>query len=135
MEKEFVTLEVALRAKKLGFDEPCLMVNLIREEKPYSPNSSGIIQKPMANSACGKYSVAIPLWQQVEDWLREKHSLRFIILPIFGGGILEGWLYNFGAITLENLREVRNKGVSETYPQARLAAITEALSILEKAQK
>ncbi len=55
MDKEFVPYELALRMKKLGFDEPCF-------------NASNIL-------SYHQKSIGIPIYQQAFRWFREKYGL------------------------------------------------------------
>ena len=64
MEKQFVTYEIALKLKELGFDEECCA--LYRKDRLYP-----ILGFEKINST--KQSViTAPLWQQVFDWLFSK---------------------------------------------------------------
>ena len=68
MEKEFVTYEIALKLKELGFDEPCCA--LFRHERLFP-----ILGFEIINSI--KQSViAAPLWQQVISWLKNECKLE-----------------------------------------------------------
>ena len=68
MKKEFVTYEIALELKELGFDEECLAWTI--------PNETNFIISP-----CEKYGerfdkmVQIPTFSQVFRWFREKYDL------------------------------------------------------------
>ena len=71
MEEQFVTYEIALKLKELGFDEE--VCALYRHERLYP-----ILGFEKINSI--KQSViAAPLWQQVVDFLREKYLLHIEI--------------------------------------------------------
>jgi hypothetical protein len=72
MEKEFVSYEIALALKELGFDEPCIAF--------YTQNAYGDgkklqwFRKP--NDCNSDYVfISAPLYQQVFRWFREKHKL------------------------------------------------------------
>lgn len=72
MKKEFVTYEIALKLKELGFNEECMGLYYKTEFKladfislPYFRNS----ETQVANIT------PAPLWQQVIDWLRIEHNL------------------------------------------------------------
>ncbi len=71
MNKEFVTYEIALELKALGFDEPCF------GRYDGRGKNKGKIWYEMPNS--GQDSIAIgdvlaPLYQQVFRWFEEKYS-------------------------------------------------------------
>lgn len=65
MEKEFVSYEIALELKQLGFDEPCLR---------YYDYFSKLVEY-------GVYECKAPLYQQVFRWFREKYELDSYITP------------------------------------------------------
>lgn len=86
MEKEFVTYEIALKLKELGFDEPCIMFydvihnNDLRigTEDSYWGDYTGFRKwNSMPNSPWKPFGLLIsaPLWQQAIDWLREEHNI------------------------------------------------------------
>lgn len=69
MKKEFVTYEIALKLKELGFDEPCLA-------SYYHAGRHLDIDEYIKH---GEYTLLAPLWQQVIDWIREKHNIHIEI--------------------------------------------------------
>lgn len=72
MKKEFCPYLISLELKKLGFNDWCLAYQntelIIYDDYEYSKNSQFIGE-----------TVAVPLWQQVFDWLREKKSMEIEI--------------------------------------------------------
>ena len=72
MKEQFVTYEIALKLKELGFDELCFGEYIIPENPEleiYQDNDYNMYyDKP--KSIC-----LAPLWQQVIDWFREKHNM------------------------------------------------------------
>ena len=97
MEKEFVTYEIALKLKELGFDELCL--GYFNEKKQFllsHPSNDGkIIPDYYRNSRSEFWLSQIfsrkskkinictaPLYQQVIDWFREKHDFNIEILRL-----------------------------------------------------
>jgi hypothetical protein len=82
MEKEFVPYELALRMKRLGFDEPCfgyynegtLSIEFIRNGNIFKETEDSIYFKE--NTSC-----LAPTFSQAFSWFREKHSLFSSILP------------------------------------------------------
>jgi hypothetical protein len=68
IEKQFVTYEIALVLKELGFDEECFGVysiinyKLLRDYQIFQWDDFSKVIKA-------------PLWQQATDWLREKHKI------------------------------------------------------------
>ena len=82
MKKEFVTYEIALKLKELGFDEECLgfwyvsQINNSCIELRY-----GMCIFKSTSIELSKYpkNVLAPLYQQVVDWFREKHNIHIEI--------------------------------------------------------
>jgi hypothetical protein len=72
MEKEFVTYELAVKLKKLGFDEPCFGT-WDRSDKLWTGNPvNGIWDIPEGITLA-------PLYQQAFKWFRENHGLDYEI--------------------------------------------------------
>ena len=68
MEKEFVTYEIALALKELGFDESCLNF-YFRGEALIEMKATHTFKE---DSEC----VKAPLYQQVFRWFREKYKIE-----------------------------------------------------------
>ena len=110
MKEQFVTYEIALGLKELGFDEPCfgyytpmkewmMAGTRLNPERHfhgcnwansdnsmyfmYKQNSFGDRDSVVKNSEFTKaiHNVTVPLWQQVVDWLREKYGIYILIMP------------------------------------------------------
>ena len=76
MEKQFVTYEIALKLKELGFDEVCLAVyfrNKFQLVKGFNINN---VDLHVANQMD---AILAPLWQQCIDWFRDKHHTNIEI--------------------------------------------------------
>lgn len=86
MKEQFVSYEIALKLKELGFDEPCLSIFA----KDLNFNLTMFGQKfdnkieTSKDFACDIHleDVLCPLWQQVIDWFREKHNVDICINPV-----------------------------------------------------
>ena len=82
MQKQFVTYEIALKLKELGFDEECINEYWFTCEKlRFSFESiKNIYHYKRSNSDNNDISlISAPLWQQVIDWFREKHNIHIEI--------------------------------------------------------
>ena len=86
MKKQFVTQEIALKLKELGFDEGCLAVydspdfKLIHELLGHGWNSLELINGEVKNSIYSEGDfVTAPLWQQATDWLQFKYNIHIMI--------------------------------------------------------
>ena len=67
LEKEFIPYEQALALKELGFDEPCFGY-FYTEDKFFETK----IKNSELDEEC---SIAVPLYQQVFRWFREKYHI------------------------------------------------------------
>lgn len=86
MERQFVTYEIALKLKELGFDEECFAH--YQNSKTIIPKcailkSSGQLYYKQNNinpaNQYGDEFCTAPLWQQAIDWLFDKHGLYLMI--------------------------------------------------------
>ena len=130
MEKEFVSYEIALKLKELGFDEPCftyyyeLTSNLrthlaidIRNAWTYS-----------GNKKLG-FTLA-PLYQQVFKWFRNKYSIDFSINTIYSR-YNDNTTKKYSGV-IDNKTVFINVGFYETYEEAELAGLQKMIKIIEK---
>ncbi len=93
MNKHFVTYEIALKLKELGFDEECIASygctnDLL--ELCYSQELFGLVDNQRYNSNTNntyESEISAPLWQQAIEWLVNKH-LIFVTFEIHMVG---GW--------------------------------------------
>ena len=74
MKEQFVTYEIALKLKELGFDEECLTA--------FSDDKYHDLLHLCENHTEGnftielfQYGIKAPLWQQVIDWFRNRYNL------------------------------------------------------------
>lgn len=85
MKEQFVDYETLKILKEIGFDENCIAyMQKINGERTDGLITLGIIDE--ATSADGQFpKIKIPLWQQVEQWLWEKHEM-YIRAEVFFKG-------------------------------------------------
>lgn len=75
MEKEFVTYELAVKLKVLGFDEPCLAY-MFKHENYHDD----IRYYPMPRRVSeGVLAVEIPTFSQAFRWFREKYHIAGVV--------------------------------------------------------
>ena len=77
MKEQFVTYEIALKLKELGFDEECF--GRYEGTDYYLEKWNGVKLEPTHTTSQNTFSwqlASAPLWQQVIDWFREKHKIR-----------------------------------------------------------
>jgi hypothetical protein len=124
MEKEFVTYELALRMKQLGFDEPCFNFYMggfkeLGKIKYVNPNK------------IHQSNVLAPTWQSAFRWFREKYFIHGE--PLYKGGLTSqtAW-YNYDIISTIDWDDskVKNKQY-KTYEEAELACLEKLIEIVE----
>ena len=137
-EKEFVTYELALRMKQVGFDEPCLSV-YTSAEKLRVPTKFSIVN----NILNGEYNddfipvikCVAPTWQQAFRWFRDKYNL-YPSINIYN----DKWLCVIKS-TVSSETEISGYVVAtinnghptyDTYPEAELACLEKLIEIVEK---
>jgi len=77
MEKEFVSYEIALELKELGFDEPCLFAYYGKSDISNFKESDHVLCGDRHNTSFQKDGrVSAPLYQQVFRWFREKYGVH-----------------------------------------------------------
>ena len=127
MKEQFVTYEIAKKMKGFGFNEPCLAVYYDKEFKTYGSDffkiavPSGIV----LNENLTGDTIAAPLWQQVIDWLREKHKIEVTQTPSIE---LEKGFFQFNITRDKPHNEDFESG--KTHNKAREAAILKALELI-----
>ena len=65
MDKEFVTYQLEIKLKELGFKYDCLGFYYSNQTFGYHPDSDAFADAP--------------LWQQAFDWFEEKHKIEGIV--------------------------------------------------------
>ena len=131
MEKEFVSYELALKLKELGFGEKCLAFSYIKSEFSYTANKVYLIdyldEASIVRNTNKDYYYARPLWQQAFDWFREKYKLHGWVVPYF---TLVGINYSY-LIMDENMRNLEDEVDVGTYQEARKACLEKLIEIVE----
>jgi hypothetical protein len=132
MEKEFISYEIALKLKELGFDEPCFT---------YYYNINGIIRTGIEVHIHNAWTYAgtkkiettlAPLYQQVFRWFREKKLIDLIVSSYQSRD--DGDTYYYYQITNNyGIEETRHfKEGFFTYEKAELAGLQKIIEIIEK---
>jgi len=127
MENEFVTYEIALRMKQLGFDEPCF--GWYADETHLSIRPQYI----QPNDPNNVYNWCLaPTFSQAFRWFREKYGLWF--RPDYYDEMKE---YNFqGSIhELGKYSAISDIGNHKTPEEAELACLEKLLEIVEEKLK
>lgn len=69
MKEQFVTFDIALKLKELGFNKPCMGLYYIKDKEFVKTNYSS-----SNNIITNDIIVDAPLWQQAIEWIREKYN-------------------------------------------------------------
>jgi hypothetical protein len=129
MNNEFVSYEIALELKELGFDEECLFCFYGKSDLSNFKESDYELCGDRHNSSFKEDGrVSAPLYQQVFRWFREKHSLFHSIDPL-GYNMCLGLVGQLGKLKPCN---VPNYG---TYEEAQKECILDLISIIKNKTK
>lgn len=129
MEKQFVTYEIALLLKELGFNEMCLGMYI--KIQLHKARFKYMLDICKTNDSISKFFIhqpgncAAPLWQQAIDWLREKHKTEIVVWDYYS----KGYYYAINGLTNE-----LNQNLQETFHAAREQAILKAIEIIKSNQ-
>jgi hypothetical protein len=121
MEKEFVTYELALRMKQLGFDESCFA--FYGDENDFSMDSS------RKNNPFRKTECVAPLFSQAFRWFREKFGLNHEISYAGREGEYNAFVNDYVYGNNSNSPSVF------TYEEAELACLDKLIEIVESKSK
>ncbi len=132
MKKLFVSYEIAKQLKEKGFDEECFCYYDEGHELNLKSGRSfgGIMVQD-----CHQSNIIAPLYQQVIDWLREKHNIDIWVSP-FTLENLQGKLNcpndtkSYSYFILKNGKWVADKCNFNDYYSALDEVITEALKLI-----
>ncbi len=131
MEKVFVSYEIALELKELGFKEQCFSFYDI-EKKLYASEGYYKIGYNVLNE-----EVIAPLYQQVFRWFREKYQLPSWIYTSdnikFYYSILKNKRYMVSDYYVVTKTKAPAKPY-ETYEEAQLACLLKLIEILKNKQ-
>ena len=129
MKKEFVTYEIALELKELGFDEPCLRVGnpnghtmwkwIEVDGEPPTVNINDVIQVHYDENW-----TQIPTFSQAFRFFRDKYELYYTI----EGSIKEGFQYF--VYTYEY--EIKSEELFDTYEKAELECLKKLIKIVKE---
>ena len=76
MKRQFVTKDISLALREMGFDEECMAY--IESPNPDKPILLGYtVRHSNFTKLIGdkRYRIAMPTWQQVLYWLRDEHAM------------------------------------------------------------
>ena len=132
MKEQFVTYEIALKLKYLGFDEECLGdYYIIPSDKTPNPNGEFLGLKYEDVSSYTRL-VSASLWQQAIDWLREKHNIHIVV----SGKLIDSSEHKIYPWEIygdfEELPGEPYEGLDKDYYRAREQAILKAIELCQK---
>jgi hypothetical protein len=126
MEKEFVSYEIALKLKELGFDEPCITYYYELTSNLRTHLGVDILNAwtYKGNKKLG-FTLA-PLYQQVFKWFREKHELNYKIKQT------ARCLYSAKVYTVDKLHVYLIEDDFYDFKSAEIAILEKMIEIVEK---
>jgi hypothetical protein len=129
MEKEFVSYEVALKLKELGFDEPCLtyyyeLTSNLRTHLAIDVRNAWTYS---GNKKLG-FTLA-PLYQQAFKWIREKHNIDISINTIYSK-YNENTIKQYSGV-IDTKTMYTNVGFYDNYEEAQLAGLQKMIEIIK----
>jgi hypothetical protein len=128
MQEEFVTYELAVKLKELGFDEECLNI-FFKREKRISFNIGYYLNKNSDFTEDSNY-ISAPLWQQTFDWFRDQYRLHTEIRSYTAER------FTFVIQELKNtVKYIEYGGINnifKTYEEAREACLEKLIELCQK---
>ena len=128
MKNQFVTYEIALKLKELGFGKKCFAyyynpTGLHIGDSGYSFSNGFITPAHVENICQDDIACIAPLWQQVIDWLREIYKIHILIQRVIGnrGTDIESESWTFEGTVWKSW---------PTYYKAREQSILKALELI-----
>ena len=127
MEKEFVSYNIAVRLKELGFNEPCFGYYYTTNGKDWQFAEKSEYYRLDDEINIGyKFSLLVPTYSQAFRWFREKYKL-YGTPQYFTGG--------FYCYTINDMKDTKesNKLFTEfeTYEEAELACLKNLIKLVE----
>ena len=135
MKEQFVTYEIALKLKELGFDEFCFAHyfngDLITKTAILKSSTMQYYQQNNINPS-NQYKdkkCTAPLWQQVIDWFREVKNINVEVW--YDNTQDDGfpWLYE---IYIDNKEHQHDGSYYDSFYEAREQAILKAIELIKK---
>ena len=138
MKEEFVPYDLAIRLRRLGFDEPCFATFF----------SVGAWQIDCTEGALNlnyrtpcEYSILAPTFSQAFKWFRDKHDLVAAILPFQDIEDRVSLCYYYSIVDLDECKDEdilcneSSLGASDinfsSHPEAELACLNKLIEIVE----
>jgi hypothetical protein len=131
LEKEFVTYELALRMKALGFDEPCFnLYHLNRRELMYVCPNIGEVATYKYDNHNKTNHISAPTWQSAFRWFKKEYKIH-----VSYGTTSDYHEERNGFVISNYIDGSRNNLFTDwevgTYEEAELACLTKLIEIVE----
>lgn len=130
MKKQFVTYEIALALKELGFDDPCILglstLGVSRHKFTSPMTDDDYIRWDKYDT-----DLSIPLWQQVIDYFRTKHNIVIELTRFEHTDDIVEWVYIIEEWDGNVIVEYNDCEHFKTYEEAREAAVLMAIELLK----
>ena len=136
MNNEFVSYEMALELKELGFDEPCIC----------GYNDYHLLRSKISSSFDGDFvkwdekydkDLKAPLYQQAFRFFREKYNIQGYIYSSAVRGNAEktkqftGYIWNINGIDMPFLSTDARDELHDTYEEAELACLIKLIELIK----
>lgn len=126
MKHLFIPYELAVKLKKLGFDEDCFGGFDAYKELRF--DYVGMVKNSHFNMPPRNH-VAAPLYQQVVDWLRDKHEIIVDPIPVLSKGHDKAGKFT-AIIIVKLILQTIDVGYYDEYYEALNAAIEKAIQLI-----
>jgi hypothetical protein len=127
MEKEFVSYDLSVKLKELGFNEPCLAYWDNHKLFIIDRNSERI-QKNSNYKDIFEGIISAPLFQQAFRWFREIKEVEYQITYVGAKGRYNAFVEDYFYDNNGDLKEF-------TYKEAELACLEKLIEIIEQNNK
>jgi len=135
MKKEFLSYDLALKLKDLGFDEPCFAFYGLSRDN-YKTIRLSIFQNLKTDYLPDIHHLDVtcdaPLWQQTFDWFREKYNFNSWISGRKSMGY--GYTINNVPNKFKNniLDTLESPHIYESYEKARQACLEKLIELAKE---
>lgn len=122
MTREFVSYEIALALKELGFNEPCMAIYYSKDKSfSWHHHKDHTNDEPALDS--GEFNISAPTYSAAFRWFREKHGMHHTIQ--YDGKEYIAYTHNYHKTT---------KYKFDTYEEAELACLDKLIEIIKNEQ-
>ena len=127
MEKQFLTYELAVELKKLGFGESCFGYYTVDEVLNFDSLKMFKGSDLTTITSQSDWTTLAPLWQQAFRFFREKYGLHYIICKNIQ---MDG--YGYREVILSPYMEENENTIFKTYEEAELECLVKLIEIAKE---